>query len=49
MNNINEKIFLKNLISLEDYNKYLEAIEYEDFYQIELIFKKYNLNMSVLV
>ncbi len=46
---INNNNFLKKKFSIEDYNKYLDAIEYEDFHQIELIFKKYNLKMIVQV
>jgi hypothetical protein len=44
--NINDKKDLKKIMTLKDYKKYLDAIDYEDFYQIEIILKKYNFNMT---
>ena len=45
--NINDKEDLKKIMTLEDYTNYLSSIEYEDFYQIEVILKKYNFKMVV--
>ena len=44
---INKNEYLKKAMTLEDYTKYLSAIDNEDFYQIEVILKKYNLKMVV--
>ena len=45
--NINDREDLKKIMTLEDYTEYLSAIDYEDFYQIEVILKKYNFKMVV--
>jgi hypothetical protein len=44
---INKNGYLKKAMTLEDYTNYLSAIDNEDFYQIEVILKKYNFNMVV--
>ena len=46
---INKSEYLKKIMTFKDYQKYLNAIEYEDFYQIETILKKYSLKMSVQI
>ena len=38
---------LKKIMTLKDYQEYLEAIEWEDFFQIEKILKKYDIKMVV--
>jgi hypothetical protein len=45
--NINDREDLKKIMTLGDYTEYLSAIDYEDFYQIEVILKKYNFKMVV--
>ena len=47
MINKNEYFLKNNAMTLEDYQKYLSAIDNEDFYQIEVILKKYNLKMEI--
>ena len=44
---INNNKNLKKTMTLEDYTKYLSAIDYEDFSQIEKIFKKYKFKMTI--
>ena len=44
---INESEYLKKTMTLEDYKKYLSAIDNEDFYQIETMLKKYKFKMEV--
>ena len=45
---INDNEDLKKIMTLEDYTKYLSAVDYEDLNQIELIFKKYNFKMNIM-
>ena len=45
--NINNNEDLKKTMTLEDHQKYLSAIDNEDFYQIEKILKKYKFKMIV--
>ena len=44
---INKNEGLKKIMTLKDYQEYLEAIEWEDFFQIEKILKKYDIKMVV--
>ena len=44
---INNNKNLKKTMTLEDYQKYLSAIDNEDFYQIEKILKKYKFKMII--
>ena len=45
--NINNNEDLKKTMTLEDHQKYLSAIDNEDFYQIEKILKKYKFKMTI--
>ena len=45
---INDNKDLKKTMTLEDYQEYLSAIDNEDFYQIEKIFKKYEFKMTIM-
>ena len=44
---INNNENLKKIMPPEDYTKYLNAIDFEDFYQIEKILKKYKFKMVI--
>ena len=44
---INNNENLKKIMTPEDYTKYLNAIDFEDFYQIEKILKKYKFKMVI--
>ena len=45
---INNSEDLKKIMTLEDYTKYLSAIDFEDFSQIEKILKKYKFKMTIM-
>ena len=44
---INSSEYLKKIMTLEDYTKYLNAIDFEDFGKIEKILKKYKFKMVI--
>jgi len=44
---INNSEYLKKIMTLEDYTKYLDAIDFEDFGKIEKILKKYKFRMVI--
>ena len=45
---LNNNEYLKKIMTLVDYTKYLDAIDFEDFGQIEKILKKYKFRMTVM-